>query len=281
MSGARKVTPGAPTVVDLMLGILPPSDSQNVGVGAGLSPQDVLRFATDHGFSHLCQKDGFNFDRQLESAKTLVTSPESYFQLPVSSILKPTAMNEATEKSLICLDERFDSSQQKRSLLDSITKYLEEKGLSQTLIEDVNAVADELITNAIFNAPFIDMRTNTNPGLNRMDTEIKLKAGKFGRLIMAHDETELVIGCEDPYGSLNLDHYLNKIRTTYLRGPAATMNFGSGGAGLGSYIIFNAGSSLYFGVKASRVTLLCCSIPLKMSYKKRVQLPKHLHVIQL
>jgi hypothetical protein len=264
-----------------MLGVLPPSDLANIGVGASLSPQDVLRFATDHGFSHLCQKDGFNFDRQLESAKALIANPESYFQFPVTAILKPSMMDETNEKKLICMDQKFDSSQQKRALLDSITKYLEGQSLSQTLLEDVIAVADELITNAIFNAPFIDTRTNANPGLNRMDTEIKLKSGKFGRLILAHDENELVIGCEDPYGSLNLDHYLNKIRTTYLRGPAATMNFGSGGAGLGSYIIFNAGSSLYFGVKASKVTLLCCSIPLKMSYKKRVQLPKHLHVIQL
>ncbi len=279
MSGARKLVGLTPKFVDLMLGVLPPSDPASIGLSTGLSPQDILRFATDHGFNHLCQKDGFNFDRELKSAENLVSNPESFFENPMANILSPNEVTVAQEQSLICLDHFFDSSSQKRGMLEAIGKYLESKGLSQTLIEDVSAVADEFITNAIYNAPFIDPHTNVNPGLNRMDTEIKLKGGKAGRLLMAHDDLQLVIACEDPYGSLNLDQYLAKIRNTYLRGPAATMNFGSGGAGLGSYIIFNAGSSLYFGVKAAKVTLLCCTIPLRMSYKKRVQLPKHLHVI--
>lgn len=252
----------------------------NIGIGHGLAPEDVLRFATDHGMVHICQKDGFAFDRELKSAENLVLGPDAFFEFPMASILAPDDVTAAKEQALICLDHFFDSSAQKRGMLEAVGKYLESKGLSQTLIEDVSAVADEFITNAIYNAPFIDPHTFVNPGLNRLDTEIKLKGGKAGRLMMGHDDNQLVIACEDPYGSLNLDYYLNKIRSTYLRGPAATMNFGAGGAGLGSYIIFNAGSSLFFGVKAASVTLLCCAIPLKMSYKKRVQLPKHLHVIQ-
>lgn len=277
---AHKLVVLTPKQVDLMTGILPPSDPALIGIGTGLSAQDILRFATDHGFKHLCQKDGFGFDSELKAAENLVSNPETFFENPISSILSPGNVTAASEQSLICLDHFFDSSGQKRGMLEAIGKYLESKGLSQTLIEDVSAVADEFITNAIYNAPFIDPNTHVNPGLSRMDTEIKLKGGRVARLLMAHDDARLVVACEDPYGSLNLDQYLNKIRSTYIRGPAATMNFGSGGAGLGSYIIFNAGSSLYFGVKAARVTLLCCVIPLKMSYKKRVLLPKHLHVIQ-
>ncbi len=271
----------APRQIDLMQGVFSPTDRAHIGLGSGLSPEDLLRFATDHGFQHLVQKDGFNFDRELKAAENMILNPESFFHNPMSCILKPENVGAESDKSVICFDEKFDSSGQKRGLLEAISKYLESKGLSQTLIEDVQAVADEFITNAVYNAPFIDPNTHVNPGLSRTEMEIKLKGGKQGRLTLAHDETQLVVGCEDPYGSLNLETYLAKIRTTYLRGPAATMNFGSGGAGLGSYIIFNAGSSLFFGVRQARVTLLCCSIPLKMSYKKRVVLPKHLHVIQL
>ncbi len=281
MTGARKMAIEAPRQIDLMQGVFSPTDRSHIGLGAGLTPEDILRFATDHGFQHLVQKDGFNFDKELRASENLILNPESFFINPIASILKPDTVTAEIEKSLICIDEKFDSSGQKRPLLESISKYLETKGLSQTLIEDVQAVADEFITNAVFNAPFIDPNTHVNPGLSRTDMEIRLKGGKSGRIILAHDDTQLVVGCEDPYGSLNLETYLAKIRSTYLRGPAATMNFGSGGAGLGSYIIFNAGSSLFFGVKQARVTLLCCSIPLKMSYKKRALLSKHLHVIQL
>lgn len=281
MSGAPKLVPVAPQIIDLMQGPIPAENSTNIGVGLGLSPQEILRFATENGFLHLCQKDGFNFDNEVKVSSNLISDPEAFFKFPISSILSPENVTSENEKQAIRIDQPFDSSAQKRVLLEQIQTYMAGQKLSQTLIDDVSAVADEFITNAVFNAPFVDMRTNTNPGLNRLGSDVKLDPGKAGRLLMAHDETQIVIGCEDPFGSLNLSHYLNKIRTTYLRGPAATMNFGSGGAGLGSYIIFNAGSSLFFGVKKSRVTLLCCAIPLKMSFKKRVQLPKHLHVIQL
>lgn len=281
MSGAPKLVPSTAQIVDLNAGPVPAENSQNIGVGNNLSPQDLLRFATDHGFHHLCQRDGFKFDNEIRVSQNLIANPESFFLHPIANILSPDLVDPNSEASLIKINSTFDSSSQKRTLLESIQTYMANHKLSQTLTDDVSAVADEFITNAVFNAPFVDMRTNANPGLSRLSGDVTLTAGKAGRLLVAHDDTSIVIGCEDPFGSLNLNHYLNKIRTTYLRGPAATMNFGSGGAGLGSYIIFNAGSSLYFGVKKSRVTLLCCAIPLKMSFKKRVQLPKHLHVIQL
>ena len=279
-AGAHKLTPLAPQHVDLLQGVFAPTNRASIGLGESLPPEDVLRFATDHGFQHICQKNGFNFERDLLSAELLVADPEAYFLHPVSTILKPEAIGAESDRALTAIDQRFDSSAQKRAILEQVGKHLESKGLAQTLIEDAQAVADELVTNAVFNAPFVDPITYVNPGLSRTETEIKLKGGRFGRLILAHDETQMVIGCEDPYGSLNLESYLSKIRATYLRGPAATMNFGSGGAGLGSYIIFNAGASLFFGVKQSRVTLMCCSLPMRLSYKKRVLLPKHLHWFQ-
>ncbi len=279
MSGVHKLSYQSKHV-ELKEGMSIPGDPMSIGLSSGLAPQELLRFATELGFQHLCQKDGFGFDKELQSAENLILDPESFFIHPVSNILTPDLVNSEQEKQLTRLDQRFDSSDQKRKHLDDLTNYLKSVGISQTLIEDACAVADEFITNAIFNAPFIDRATNTNPGLDRLNNDIKLTDGKFGRFILGHNDQELVVGCEDPYGSLNLNHYLNKIRATYLKGAAAAMNFGSGGAGLGSFIIFNAGSSLYFGVKSGRVTLLCCTIPIRMSYKKRIQLSKHLHVIQ-
>ena len=280
MSGAAKVAKSAVQHVDLMPGVTAQATENCVGIGAGLPPEEILRLATDFKFKHLCQTSGFNYNNEILAAEAIINDAEGFFRHPISSILTPTAVGPVSEKSLIQIEERFDSSSQKRAVIGSVTKYMESKGLSQTLIEDVTAVADEFFTNAVYNAPFIDPVTGKNPGVSRQDTEVKLDGGKFARLLFGHDAAQVVIACEDPFGSLNLERYLNKIKATYLRGPAATMNFGPGGAGLGSYIIFNAGSSLYFGVKPKQMTLLCCVIPLGLSYRKRVQLPKHLHWIQ-
>lgn len=280
MSGAHKLLPNAPVELDLSQLATLKVENHHIGIGETLPPEDLLKLATEVGFTNICQKQGFEFQRELKSAHALVESPESFLEFPVASILSPHGLNRQAERGFVLMDEMFDSSAQKRSVLTSVLKALDSKSLAQTMIEDVTAVADEFFTNAVFNAPFIDTTTMRNPGISRQDLEIKYETGLQGRLFLASDDSRLVVGVMDPFGALDLKFYLNKIKATYLRGPAATMNFGPGGAGLGSYIIFNTGSSLYFGVWPKRATVLCCVIPLGMSYRKRVQLPKHLHWIQ-
>lgn len=281
MSSARKlVTPIQPWQLDLKSIAGSQINDQCIGLGEGLPPEQILAYAVDHNVKHILQPKGFEFDKEVRSANVLITDPDAFRNFPIASILAPEDLSPISERALTEVDEKFHSSGEKRGILEAILKAMESKGLSQTLIEDVISVADEMFTNAVFNAPFVDIATQVNPGMNRHSTEVRFDAGKYARMFLAHDETRLVIGVEDPFGSLSLPRYLNKIKETYLRGPAATMNFGPGGAGLGSYIIFNAGSSLYFGVWPGRATTLCCVIPLGMSYRNRVQLPKHLHWIQ-
>lgn len=281
LKSARKLqTPVQAWQLDLKSAGLSQINDQCIGVADGLTPEQILTLAVDHNVKHVLQTTGYEFDKEVRSANVLIAHPEGFREFPIASILAPEDLSPISERALTEVDEKFHSSGEKRGILEAMLKAMESKGLSQTLIEDVISVADEMFTNAVFNAPFVDATTQINPGVNRHSTEVRFEAGKYARLFLAHDESRLIIGVEDPFGSLNLPRYLAKIKETYLRGPAATMNFGPGGAGLGSYIIFNAGSSLYFGVWPGSATTLCCVIPLGMSYRKRVQLPKHLHWIQ-
>lgn len=262
-------------------GTVPASvDAQCIGLADQLAPEEVLRLATGNQLRHLCQRQGFEFARDLEAAQLMAQAPETFRDTPVSTILTPLAASVAAEKRLMWVDAAFKGSVDKQNVLDQITTAMASRNFARTLSEDVISVADELFTNAVFNAPFVDLVTQVNPGVNRHDTHVQFDADKQARLFLAQDATRLVVGCEDPFGSLNLHRYLNKIKDTYVKGPAASMNFGPGGAGLGSYIIFNAGSSLFFGVWPGQTTVLCCVIPLGLSLRKRTQLPKHLHWIQ-
>jgi hypothetical protein len=255
-------------------------DKNCIGVADAANPETILRYATEMGIHHVVQKQGYCYDHELATAQHLVRSPDSFRTLPIASVFTPGDLTPQAERRLIAVEEFFNASSQKRGILDKAIKSLESKGLSQTLIEDVILVADEMFTNAVYNAPFVDPATQNNPGINRHNVEVQYIEGKHSRLFLAHDNERLLIGCEDPFGSLNLPRWLSKIKETYLRGPAATMNFGPGGAGLGSYIIFNAGTSLYLGVWPGQSTTLACVLPMGMSNRKRGQLPKHLHWIQ-
>jgi len=257
-----------------------PVDDRCIGLADNLSPEAVLHLATDLGFKHICQKDGHEFEIEMRSADLLVGDADALLNFPVASILCPDDLSSSSERRLVLADCKFDRSSQKREVLDQLIKASKALSLAQSMIDDVVAVADEMFTNSVFNAPFVDIATQKSPGIDRHTANVQMDGGRSGRLLLAHSESRLLVCCVDPYGSLNLQRYLNKINATYTRGAAATMNFGPGGAGIGSYIIFNAGSSLYFGVWPGQATVVACVIPLGLSNRKRIQLPKHLHWIQ-
>ncbi len=251
-----------------------------IAVGSSLEPATLVDQYLRYGYSHICQQDGHEFARELRSSELMIKDKSAFKNFPIASILTPDDLGKTSEEALTLVDFEFSSSTQKREALVEVGSGLDSIGLSKTLAEDIIGVADEMFTNAIYNAPFVDGKTHVNPGVSRHNFEIRLEKGKHGRLLLAHDESRLVIGCEDRYGSLSLRKYVSKIKATLDHGAAATMNFGSGGAGLGSYIIFNSGCSLYVGVWPGEATIFCCVIPLGMSNRKRIQLAKNLHLIQ-
>lgn len=256
-------------------------DSFCIGVSENLPPQDILRLATEHKFGHICQKQGLEFKKEVITSENLIHAPESFFEFPVASIFSPNDLSRKAEMRSVAAKANFNSSHKKRGILELFTKAMESIGVSQTINEDVISVADEMYTNAIFNAPFVNQKSTFNPGVDRSEDEIILEKGKEGVLTLAHDENRLMVCCEDPFGSLNLDGYLNKIKATYDHGAAESMNFGPGGAGIGSYIIFNTCASFYVGVKSGRASIVATVLPLGLSNRKRALMPKHLHWIHL
>lgn len=282
MNGARKLKPKLQTeqieVSELSKDRVAP---HCVGLANGLPPDQVLRLATELGYAHVVQKNGLEYAKELQTTETLIENPAGFFRHPIAAIFNPTDLSPEGDKKAVLKDVLFTGSGQKREVLDGFISAMDSRKLPQTMIEDITLVADEMFTNAVFNAPFVDQKTHKNANVSRQSMEICFDADKPGRLVLAADETRIMIACEDPYGSLNLNGYLAKIKATYDRGAAATMNFGSGGAGIGSYIIFNTGASLFVGVKQGRATIIACLLPLGLSNRKRALLPKHLHWIQL
>ncbi len=256
------------------------AQEHQIAICDNFAPAELLTYAAEKGFLNICQRQGFEFEKELLSSRLLIENSKSFFEFPLSSILCPQNVGKNSEATLVLSDQSFNSSSQKLEILKHFVQVMESQGLNQSIIEDAISVCDELFTNAIFNAPFIDPSNQFNPGVSRTEMEIIYESGKFSRIFIGKDETRLVIGCRDPFGSLDLSSYLKKIKTTYDKGPAAVINFGPGGAGIGSYIIFDLGASFYFGVLPGRLTQLCCVMPLGIGYRKRSLLPKHLHWIQ-
>jgi hypothetical protein len=245
-----------------------------------MPPQELIELMLKGPDLHLCQPQGLMYDQELLTVDLLSKDKSHFFLAPATALLWPKEIGKRDEEMSLLLNRSFQDSDEKRAVLDEVKARLGSITKSSSLIDEVLSVADEFVTNALYNAPYVDPVTFVNQRIDRLTTRVVFPSGKHARLFVAEDGKRLLVGVQDPFGSLSVKEYLNKIVRCYSAGVQNSINFGQGGAGIGSYIIFNAGSSLYYGVIPGQVTMLACVMPYRMSRRQREGLPKHLHWIK-
>lgn len=279
MSVARK----APPMKDYAnLVALPHRDIMSwnkIVVGEKMKPSEVLNFCINKKKLHVIQESSPYFENEVPTAATMLCESTKFFSHPVSSILKPESACSRTENKLTLLSIDFEAAIQKVDVLDLVERALVDKQVTTSIRSDAVVVSDELITNAIFNAPFVDL-DNNQPGARRGDATVRMHEGKNGRLFIGVDNEKIVVGCSDPYGTLNVSKLLARIQSCYDTSVAANIRMtGGGGAGIGSFMMFNAAASFYLAVNQYKQTVVACVLPLRMSSRARLQISKNLHVI--
>ena len=130
-------------------------------------------------------------------------------------------------------------------------------------------VADELFTNGIKNAwPEGSNRRTTRPTL---DGEVQFFARSDGK--------RLIIGCRDNFGLLGFAKILARIQMCYENGVAESISQSEGGAGIGSFMVFNSSVSYYAAVSPGNHTVVCVALPLGISARKLSKLSKNIHLV--
>jgi hypothetical protein len=72
---------------------------------------------------------------------------------------------------------------------------------------------------------------------------------------------------------------LARIDECMKKGVAKSIQNGPGGAGIGSFLIFNASTSFYLGVDRGRKTTVGCALPIAGRAREDYSLPKNLHIL--
>ncbi len=241
------------------------------------SPQDVISMAISSQYTHICQPAHPYFAADLNSAAQMLADPDKFSSFPISAILSPGQLSLEAEAKHTLFARSFSQIREKPHIIEGIKESLAQHTISKSILTDVLSIADELVTNAVFNAPFVDLG-NTLPGASRDDLTVKMDSGKCGQIFLGADTTRLVIGCRDPYGTLNLMKLFERVKKCYDISVGEAMNkTGAGGAGIGSFMVFVSAASYYALVSEGTCTMICCVLPLKMSGRMRAELPKNLH----
>jgi len=135
-------------------------------------------------------------------------------------------------------------------LFDWLRAFAEPRGVNRRIVDILLVVADEMLTNALYNAPMDERGGRPNAGLART-TKVELVGPSTVDLELRCDGQRLGISTVDPFGSLEPDVVVGSLRRCFER---AVPRNGPGGAGLGLYLLLGSLSHVVFNIARGRRT---------------------------
>jgi len=139
------------------------------------------------------------------------------------------------------------NSQERGSLLDKMGAYFSQLGVRRPILNKCTMVAEELLMNAIYDAPVNAEGTSLYNHLPRTQTVV-LKPEEQGSFRYACDGMLLAISVEDPFGSFHRNTIIDYLERCY-DGLIGTLNDSKGGAGRGLFHIIATSDLVVFNVK--------------------------------
>lgn len=132
---------------------------------------------------------------------------------------------------------RVQSSNQKRAVLEELEGFAREAGCHPLVAEGLAVAGDELLTNALYNAP-VDSAGRPRFASWARTREVVLQPGEEIRFSFGFDGRKLGLCAEDPFGTLRPDRILDYLARCFARGKDQ-IDQKEGGAGLGLFTLFN------------------------------------------
>lgn len=243
------------------------------------SPEELLPLFLNSSTNHFLQRSNPWTRVELQTSALMIRSPETFFESPLSAILNPERAGPWAERVFCEFEFVFNKSSQKPKLLEQLSVYLNAISHSSIFVSEASLLVDELFTNSLYNAPYTNS-DNSDVGFSRSEGVAEMNFPKVGKISLGRLGDRLVICCEDPYGSLHTHNLLNRVKSCLDLGPDRMMRFETGGAGIGSFLMLMTSTSLFIAVKKNVKTVIAATLPLRISNRKKNEMPKNLHCLE-
>jgi hypothetical protein len=231
-------------------------------VVAGIDTKQRLVQALAHpSVAHLCPKLG-SFDEGRQSANGAPAVPmasegpdEQDLGVALRRLLSRSSIPLGPQPYLLAatvVEERvIGSSDEKAAVLEAVLALGERLGLSDEKLRRIEIATEELVLNAIYDAPHDADGTSRFAADRR--AAVTLPAQSQVRVRFGTDGRNFVVSVADRFGSLSRAAVASHIaRVLEANGPRPRA--GTGGAGLGLVLTFNAATQLIVQVSPSRFT---------------------------
>jgi hypothetical protein len=167
-------------------------------------------------------------------------------------------------------------SRLKADYVHQVAEYARQLGCNERVTEMVETVTDELITNAIYNAPR-DRDGNAKYAKMSRRESVVLEDHEVAVLEFACDGNHIAVSQSDPFGALTHDTIVTYLNRCLIKGPQQISD-ASGGAGIGLYRVFQSLSKFIINIDPGKRTEVISLIDLRLSMKQFRSLPKSFHI---
>lgn len=168
------------------------------------------------------------------------------------------------------------SSDEKGKVIAALEVFLEGLNSDHHLTNSACTVADEFITNAFYNAPIA--ADGSRPYRDRERTErVELPGEHAVQFSFASDGQRLAIACRDAFGSITNEQILDQLSRSF-GNEKAEVSQGTGGAGVGLYLIYNYVANLVVNIEPGKASEFIGIFDLKTSKKEQRNMARGLNV---
>lgn len=170
---------------------------------------------------------------------------------------------------------RIKSSTERSSANEKVLAHFQNLGVRSTFLDQVQTITEEMLMNAIYDAPTGPDGKSIYNHLPRTET-VNLTDEQTAQLRFATDGVVLAVSVTDPFGSLNkniLQSYLEKNHLGH-----DTQDSEKGGAGRGLHMILTNSDLVIFNIRPKKKTEVICLINLEKSKDVESQSTFHIFI---
>ncbi|MFS4459458.1 cyclic nucleotide-binding domain-containing protein [Bdellovibrio sp. HCB2-146] len=147
-------------------------------------------------------------------------------------------------------------SSEREHLREEMCNYFKKMGIRSSVLDRVNTVSEEMLMNAIYDAPVDSQGKSLFNHISRKE-EVELATHQQSLLSYATDGVLLAVAVKDPFGALSKETIIEYLLSCYT-GMAGSMNNEKGGAGRGLHQIIENADLTIFNVKRGIRTEVIC-----------------------
>ncbi len=174
-------------------------------------------------------------------------------------------------------EQEVRTYEEKREAMAVVTAYAKEVGARRPVVAKIESVVDELLMNALYDAPAVSGVPRGEDGAPAAEARAQLRWACDGRYF--------AVSVADDYGALHKESILDHlVRARQERGRPRTPQPGEeasgAGAGLGLYFILSSVTRFIANIAPGRRTEVVCLFDLKQSGRESEACARSLHVFE-